>query len=806
MSESKSISLMEQWANCKKKAKEALLFFRLGDFYEAFFDDAKIISQALELTLTQRQNVPMCGVPHHSSESYIDKLLSKGYKVAIAEQMEDPKVKGGLVKREITKILSPATIINSNLIVDKESNFFVSLVQMGSHFGLAAIDLTTSQFKTMELEEQELEDEVFKLSPKEFLIPKNFKKKEILSGLINEKEEELFDFKKGETSLLNHFKTQTLDGFGLRDKKAAIIAAGALFAYLKEELLLDLSNITTMKMEIASNHMTIDYMCMRNLEITESLFYKDKKNTLLSLLDSTFTPMGGRLLCEWVKRPLLSTIEITHRQDAIEELVAKFDLALEIAALLERVKDLERLITKIVNNSSSPKDFAALRFSLEAVPLIKRILSSFSSKLLNEAFLKLLDKYEAALIIEKAIVDYPPFRLSDGNIFKEQYSTELDELKLLSNNSKAWIANYQNRLKEETGIKTLKVGFTNAFGYYIDVSRGQASKTPAFFQRKQTLVNSERFTTDELKEFEYKIITAEERIKALEAKLFFDLKVKIAAYFEEITKAAQAIALIDTLISLAKVARNNNYIRPIVDDSSALIIKEGRHPIVETTVKEGKFIANDTNLDDTKKLMLITGPNMAGKSTYIRQVALIVIMAQMGSFVPAESARIGIVDKLFSRIGASDDISKGQSTFMVEMAETANILNNATAKSLVILDEIGRGTTTFDGISIAWAVAKYLFQKIGAKTLFATHYHELTELENKIGALNYNVTVTERNGTILFSHKIKRGKADKSYGIHVAKLAGLPNEVVQEASKMLNYLEEKALYKQPLFEQLLLFK
>jgi len=802
--EKESTPMMQQWLSCKKKAENALLFFRLGDFYEAFYEDAYLIAKEIDLTLTKRQEVPMCGVPFHSSDIYIDKLVAKGYRVAIAEQIEDPKTAKGLVKRDIIRVVTPATVVNSSLISDKSNNFFVSVAQVGSIFGLAAIDLSTSEFLALELDNlKDLKDELYKFKPSELLISKKFSADHELfleslsygfKFIINTKEDWYFDHKSCYDTLTQHFKLHNLDGFGLKGQITAINASGALLNYLKDDLSLDLRHLQKISQDPISAYMGIDHTCMKNLEIIESSSQSHKKNTLLEVLDYTSTPMGGRLLKNWVKRPLLNIEEIKNRQNAIEELKNSTFALDGLSSHLSKIRDLERLTMKIACGYAGPKDLTSLRFSLENVPYLKAILKDFKTGLLIKELANLKDVSSITSLIEKAISDNPPLRLSEGGTIKEGYNKDLDELRSIRQNSRQWLANYQTTLKEETKIKTLKVGYTKVFGYYIEVSRGQTDKIPSNFQRKQTLVNGERFVSEELKSFEHKILTAEEQIKALESTIFEEIKKSISKYSEDIHKIAKACAIIDVLCSLALAAKEYEWTRPMVDDSDTLQIKDGRHPIIEAAEPLNSFVPNDTFLDEKEnRLFLITGPNMAGKSTYIRQVALITIMAQIGSFIPATNAHIGIVDKVFSRIGANDDLTRGQSTFMVEMTETANILNNVTSKSLVILDEIGRGTSTYDGISIAWAVAEYLLtapQK-RAKTLFATHYWELTELEKKIeGAVNYNVAIKETMGGIIFLRKIIKGGTDKSYGIHVAKLAGLPFQAIKRAEEMLIELEQ----------------
>jgi len=794
--------MMAQWEACKRQAKDALLFFRLGDFYEAFHEDAKLISKEIGLTLTARQGIPMCGVPFHSAESYIDKLIAKGHKIAIAEQTEDPRAVKGLVKREIVRIVSPGTIVNSQLLSDKNNNYFASIAQLGTLYGLAVLDVTTGEFRALEMEHTaELIDELYRLRPTELLLSRKFKQAhatlfvELSHGfpyVLNEKEEWRFDPKSAHDLLLSHFEVQTLDGFGLKGQLASIAAAGALVSYLKQELQLRLDHVRTIASEPLQNYLSLDRSTVRNLELTETAT-GENHSTLLSYLDQTATPMGGRLLRHWIKHPLLSIPEIQKRQDAIADFLRDFQAALRAHKLLQEVRDLERLMMKITARYATPRDLLALGLSLSRLPNIREALLPFSAEEIAVHRERLDDPISSKIL--SSLLESPPFRIGEGDIFRDGVHPELDRLRTLSRDSLSWMAQYQVRLREETGVKTLKVSYTKAFGYYIEVSRAQSEKIPDTFTRRQTLINAERFITDELRHFEHQVLTAEERSKALESQLFEELRGQLAKHSATVIAAASAIARLDCLLALSLVAQEHGLTRPLLDTSDVLDIREGRHPIVEQAVGKASFISNDTVLSDQEQLMLITGPNMAGKSTYIRQVALIAILAQIGSFVPAKSARIGLIDKIFSRIGASDDLARGQSTFMVEMAETANILNNATSRSLVLLDEIGRGTSTYDGISIAWAVAEYLLttpQK-RAKTLFATHYWELTRLEKEIpGAVNYQVAVQETPEGIVFLRKIIRGGTDKSYGIHVAKLAGLPYKAIKRAEEMLFSLEAKA--------------
>lgn len=793
--------MMAQWHACKEECGDALLFFRLGDFYEAFHGDAEIISKAVNVTLTARQGTAMCGVPYHTADVYIDKLVAQGFKIAVAEQMEDPKSVKGLVQRKVVKTITPGTLINSQLLSDKSPNYFAAISQIGSMFGLALLELTTADFAVFEFEKmQDLLDELCRVRPAEFLVSKRLQKthplllKELslhFPFLTNEKDESFFDLKLTTDTLASHFKTHSLDGFGLKGQVSAISAAGALMAHLKHQLSVPLEPVTSIRTEPLSRYMALDRAALKNLEITESFSDQGAKHTLWHLLDHTATAMGGRMLRHWIQHPLLSVPEILDRQEAISLFLAKPDQMKKLREKLDGMRDLERLIIKTCTRNANPRDVLALGLSIGKVSPLKEDLASFP---IGDTLRALADPAPLAQKILSALSESPPLRLGEGDLFRDGYHQELDALRQLSRESTSWIARYQVQLREETGIKTLKVGFTKAFGYYIEVTHAQAEKIPASFQRRQTLVGGERFITEELKLFEQKALTAEEKAKALEMQLFEELRKEIASHSLLIHAIAKEIAQLDALLSLAYVAKEMRYVRPTIDESDTLTIINGRHPMIERAISSSQFIPNDTLLSREKQLFIITGPNMAGKSTYIRQVALIVILAQIGSFVPAESAHIGLIDKVFSRIGASDDIARGQSTFMVEMTETANILHNATSRSLVILDEIGRGTSTYDGISIAWAVAEYLLttpQK-RAKTLFATHYWELTRLEKEIpGAVNYQVAVQETPQGIVFMRKIVPGGTDKSYGIHVAKLAGLPPKALKRAQEMLQQLEAK---------------
>lgn len=807
LQELKSTSpMMLQWEACKKVAGDAVLLFRMGDFYEAFYEDAVLLSRELELTLTKRQEIPMSGVPFHASDGYIDRLVGKGYRVAIAEQTEDPKKVKGLVKREVVRIVTPGSLISSSLLSDKVNNYFAAITRIGSSYGLAIVDLSTAAFHVSEIENEiELLNELCRLSPAEILTSIKFQNKHptILAEvkksfpcLVTIQEDWHFEHQAAHDFLLTHLQVKHLDGFGLNGKVSAINAAGTLLQYIHNVLNLPIQHLIELQIYSTANFMILDRNTQRNLELTESLHESGRnKNTLLNLLDQTQTPMGARLLRQWIKQPLMSVEEICKRQDAIE-IFQKHPLVIEeLSKQLEQVRDIERLMMRVGAGYASPRDLVALRFSCEPIAQIKTLLQTLPqvSFICDQAKLDSLP--EMIELIAKALVDSPPLRLSDGNLIRSGFHAGLDEIRSVGQDSQSWLSQYQSTMREQTGIKTIKVGFNRLSGYYIEVSKGQADKMPANFQRRQTLTNAERFITPELKQFETKIFSAEERIALLESELFNAVRSEVMKYAPQAIQNAHILAKLDCLRSLAEVARKHHYSRPVVDESSQFVIKDGRHPVIEAHHHE-KFVPNDLIMDDqTKRLIILTGPNMAGKSTYIRQAALIAIMAQIGSFVPAKSAHIGVLDKVFTRIGASDDLSRGQSTFMVEMTETANILNNATSRSLVILDEIGRGTSTYDGISIAWAVAEHLLLTEGrtAKTLFATHYWELTKLEGKIpGAVNYNVAVHETADQIIFLRKIVPGGTDKSYGIQVGRLAGMPSTVISRAKEILIQLEENA--------------
>lgn len=787
--------MMTQWHACKEKAKDALLLFRLGDFYEAFYEDAKLLAEGVDVTLTQRQGTPMAGVPAHVAEGYIEKLVEKGFLVAIAEQVEDPKQVKGIVKRKVVRVVSPGTLLSS--LPENANNFFGALSVLNQTVALALLDFSTGEFHVIEFSQQkELLDELYRRAPSELLVAE--RDHEALSRVIEEikkgahvritkKENWQFDPENAFRTLTEHFHVHTLDGFGLKGMGAAVTAAGSLLHYVQEDLSLKTTHIKSITPDHISAYLSIDQTTQRNLELTEPLHKGSSNFTLLKLLDQTVTPMGARLLKSWVIHPLLSVGEITKRQTGVKELLKN----LSVRDHLRPVRDLERLLMRISIGSASPRDLVSLKASLLAIPTVSRSLENLSAPILKELLFPPVHPLTEK--IEKMLVDEPPAKLGEGKVIREEVHTELDELRNLKTNSQTWIANYQMQLRETYGIKNLKIIYSKAFGYCIEVSRGQADRVPETFQRRQTLVNNERFISPELKAYEEKILTAEEKINGIESTLFQELREEIATHSDTIRTLSKSIALLDTLLSLALVAAKNQYTEPMIDESGAVEIDVGRHPVIEAFLHDHSFIPNDTRLNKEENLIIITGPNMAGKSTYIRQVALLVIMAQIGSFIPAQKGRIGIVDKVFSRIGASDDLSRGQSTFMIEMTETANILNNATSRSLVILDEIGRGTSTFDGISIAWAVAEELLKK-ECKTLFATHYWELTELEETHpGVKNVHVAVQEAADRIVFLRKIVSGSTDKSYGIHVARLAGLPTTALKRAHEVLHKLEQNDL-------------
>jgi len=808
MSEKNSVTpMMEQYFRIKKQHRDTLLFFRLGDFYEMFYEDAKIGSAVLEIALTSRQKVPMCGVPYHAVNPYLAKLLRRGYKVAVCEQVEDPKTAKGVVKREVIKVLTPGTAVEVELEAGKENVYIVSVSNSEDGWGLALIDLTSGEMKVMQREGQDykaLSDELFKTSPKELVFPEGdeewlrraLQRSDLDALLKSPVEAWAFEFSQARDYLMDHFRVKSLAGFGIDNKNLAVSAAGALLYYLKKVRKDSLALIRKISFIHPSDQMALDASTIRNLELVKNLRDGRVENSLLGVIDYTVTPMGGRLLRSRLLQPLFDCPEIGRRLDAVEESLKDTITRQELRESLKGILDLERLAGKISLAAAHPRDLVALKKSLLPLPKIFSLLEPFQSSIFNDMRGRWDNARDIVELLDRAILDEPAFLLTEGGIIKDGFHPELDDLKEISRSGKSFIALLEKKERERTGISSLKVRYNKIFGYYIEVTKRNLPQVPADYIRKQTLVSSERFLTPELEEYEEKVLHAEERIGELEVKLFNDVREKIAAETTRLQRIASDIAALDVHSSLGELAARRNYFRPDVNAGEIMKIKNGRHPVIEIANAE-PFIPNDTYLDrDEDQILIITGPNMGGKSTYLRQVALICILAQMGSFVPAQECMIGAVDRIFTRIGAMDFLSVGQSTFMVEMLETANILNNATPRSLILLDEVGRGTSTFDGLSIAWAVAEYLHEnvEIRAKTLFATHYHELTELALTLKRIkNYHVAVKEWKEEVVFLRKIIAGPSDQSYGIHVAKLAGIPRDVVVRAREILFNLEKQEL-------------
>ena len=800
--------MMQHYMETKKEYPDCVLFYRLGDFYEMFFDDALTVSKELEITLTGKdcglsERAPMCGVPFHALDSYLYRLVQKGYKVAIAEQMEDPRQAKGLVKREVIRVVTPGTITSSQVLDETKNNYLMGIVYMDGIYGISTADISTGDFMVTEVDsDRELFDEINKFSPSEIICNNAFymsgvdmdELKNRYQVVISALDSRFFGEESCRRILMEHFKVGALVGLGLEDYATGIIAAGAVMQYIYETQKSTLEHITTITPYSTGQYMVIDTSTRRNLELVETMREKQKRGTLLWVLDKTKTAMGARLLRACIEQPLIHRDEIIKRQNAVEELNMNYISREEICEYLNPIYDLERLIGRISYKTANPRDLIAFRSSLEMLPYIKRILGEFNSELLAELGRELDPLQDIFQLIGDAIVEDPPITVREGGIIKDGYNQEADKLRHAKTEGKNWLAELEAKEKEKTGIKTLKVKFNKVFGYYFEVTNSFKDQVPDYYIRKQTLTNAERFTTDELKQLEDIIMGAEEKLVSLEYDLFCEVRDKIGAEGIRIQKTAKSIAGIDVFCSLSVVATRRNYVKPSINDKGVIQIKNGRHPVVEQMMRDDMFVANDTFLDNGKnRLSVITGPNMAGKSTYMRQVALIVLMAQLGSFVPAQEADIGICDRIFTRVGASDDLASGQSTFMVEMTEVANILRNATRNSLLVLDEIGRGTSTFDGLSIAWAVIEHISNSklLGAKTLFATHYHELTELEGTIaGVKNYCIAVKEQGDDIVFLRKIVRGGADKSYGIQVAKLAGVPDSVIARAKEIAEELSD----------------
>lgn len=801
--------MMKQYMETKSQYQDCILFYRLGDFYEMFFEDALTASRELEITLTgkncgQEEKAPMCGVPYHAVEGYLNRLVAKGYKVAICEQVEDPKTTKGIVKRGVVRIVTPGTNLDTQALDETKNNYIMCIVYIADRYGVSVADISTGDYFVTEIPDSaKLLDEIYRFSPSEIICNEAFYMsgvdmdgmKDRLGITIYSLESWYFDDEVCRKKLLEHFEVSSFAGLGLADYDCGIISAGALLQYLLETQKNSLSNLTHITPYAAGKFMMIDSSTRRNLELCETLREKQKRGSLLWVLDKTKTAMGARTLRKYVEQPLIDKTEIIRRLDAVQELKEQAISREEIREYLSPVYDLERLITKIAYGSANPRDLTAFRSSLEMLPALLYILQEMKAELLKDLAVDLDPLEDLCILVKKAIREDPPIAMKEGNIINDGYNEEVDKLRRAKSDGKDWLAKLENDEREKTGIKNLKIKYNKVFGYYLEVTNSYKEMVPEYYTRKQTLANAERYITPELKELEDMILGAEDKLYALEYELYSEVRDLIASQIERIQKTAKAVAALDAFASLALVAERNNYVRPKINEKGVIDIKEGRHPVVERMIPNEMFISNDTYLDDKKhRISIITGPNMAGKSTYMRQTALIALMAQIGSFVPAKSANIGLSDRIFTRVGASDDLASGQSTFMVEMTEVANILRNATSKSLLILDEIGRGTSTFDGLSIAWAVIEYISDSrlLGAKTLFATHYHELTELEGKIDNVNnYCIAVKEKGDDIVFLRKIVKGGADKSYGIQVAKLAGVPELVIGRAKEIVEELSDE---------------
>ena len=798
--------MMQKYLETKDAYPDCVLFYRLGDFYEMFFDDAIKVSKELELTLTGKEcgmeeRAPMCGVPYHAADIYVDRLVKKGYKVAIAEQMEDPKFAKGLVKREVTRVVTPGTICDNQALEEGKNNYLMAVVWTGSLFGVSTCDVSTGTFLVTQIRTlSALEDEIDKFQPAEILLNDLFEMsgenldalKDRIHFVVTRPEQRFFREENAIRILTEHFRTPSLRAIGLEDFDAGVISSGALLLYLYETQKNKLPHITNITPYLSGAYMIVDTSTRRNLELTETLREKEKKGSLLWVLDKTKTAMGARLLRSFIEQPLIDKSQIVRRQEAITELTGDFVTRDELREYLTPVYDLERLIGRISYKTAGPRDLISFSTSVKMLPAIRSQLSGFSCSLLKEVCADMDTLDDLASLIDASINDDPPLLVREGGIIKDGYHEEVDTLRRSKTEGKDWLADLEAKERERTGIKNLRVRYNKVFGYYIEVTNSFLGMVPEDYSRKQTLTNAERFITPELKRLEDLILGAEDRLASLEYDLFCEVRDKVAAEVVRIQKTAKAVALLDVLASLSYVGQRQNYVCPQINEKGILEVKGGRHPVVEQVIPDDQFVANDVFLDNSKnRVAIITGPNMAGKSTYMRQVALITLMAQIGSFVPAKSANICICDRIFTRVGASDDLASGQSTFMVEMTEVANILRHATRKSLIILDEIGRGTSTYDGMSIAWAVVEYIADTklLGAKTLFATHYHELTELEGSLpGVNNYCIAVKEQGEDIIFLRKIISGGADKSYGIQVARLAGVPDRVIARAKELVDEL------------------
>lgn len=797
---------MQHYVQTKNEYKDCVLFYRLGDFYEMFFDDAVTVSRELELTLTGKdcgleERAPMCGVPFHAAETYINRLIEKGYKVAICEQVEDPRQAKGMVKREVTRVVTPGTNLNTQELDEGKNNYLMCIVCMSDKYGISAADVTTGDCFVTEVDkERKLLDEINKFSPAEIicndaLLVRGIDLDDLKHRLhitVSSLDSWYFGDEMCIQTLREHFHVSSLEELGLKDYDIGVIAAGAMFRYLLETQKNALVHMNRITPYVTDKYMVIDSSSRRNLELVETMREKQKRGSLLWVLDKTKTAMGARMMRSIVEQPLIDADEINARLDAITELNLQAMLREEIREYLNPVYDLERLVSRISYHSANPRDLIAFKSSLQMLPHIKNLLNNFTSPLLTSINEQLDSLEDVCLWIENSICDDPPLTIKEGGILKDGYNEQVDNYRKSKTEGKTWLAQLEAEEREKTGIRNLKIKYNKVFGYYLEVTNSFKELVPDYYTRKQTLTNAERYITPKLKELEDMILGAEDKLFALEYDLFCEVRDRIEKEIPRIQQTAKAVALLDVFASLSVVAQRNNYVRPTVNSRGIIDIKGGRHPVVEKMMNNDMFISNDTYLDNgSRRISVITGPNMAGKSTYMRQTALIVLMAQIGSFVPADKAKIGVTDRIFTRVGASDDLASGQSTFMVEMTEVANILRNATSKSLLILDEIGRGTSTFDGLSIAWAVIEHISNTrlLGAKTLFATHYHELTELEGKIpGVNNYCIAVKEKGDDIVFLRKIIKGGADKSYGIQVAKLAGVPDSVIERAKELVDEL------------------
>ena len=798
--------MMRHYLDTKEQYKDCILFYRLGDFYEMFFDDAVTVSRELELTLTgkdcgQEERAPMCGVPYHAAETYLNRLVAKGYKVAICEQVEDPKLAKGMVKREVVRVVTPGTNLNTQALDETKNNYIMCIVYLADRYGVSLADVSTGEYFLTEVSSaKKMEDEIIKFSPAEIICNEPLLMsgtdldalKDRLGISVFPLDAAYFDDEQCRRALMEHFQVASREALGLGDYTLGVLAAGALMRYLLDTQKNSLSQMTRLVPYSTGKYMVLDSSTRRNLELTETLREKQKRGSLLWVLDKTKTAMGARMLRTYIEQPLLEKETIEARLDAIEELNNNAIMREEIREYLNPVYDLERLVSRITYQSANPRDLVAFKSSLSMLPAIKYLLKDSVCGELKTVEEELDALEDVHALISKAIVDEPPMIVREGGIIKEGYNEEVDKLRQAKTEGKNWLAQLEEQERERTGIKNLRIKYNKVFGYYLEVTNSYKDLVPDDYMRKQTLTNAERYITPKLKELEDMILGAEDKLFSLEYDLFADVRDQIGREVLRIQKTARAIARLDVYASLSLVAERENYVRPSINEKGLIDIRGGRHPVVEKMISNDMFIANDTYLDNNKnRISIITGPNMAGKSTYMRQTALIVLMAQIGSFVPAQKAKIGIVDRIFTRVGASDDLASGQSTFMVEMTEVANILRNATANSLLILDEIGRGTSTFDGLSIAWAVVEHISNPrlLGAKTLFATHYHELTELEGKLSSVNnYCIAVKEKGDDIVFLRKIVKGGADKSYGIQVAKLAGVPDNVIQRAKEIIHQL------------------